>query len=101
MQFNNTLFRELLTLIETKTEFFKSGIEEPQCFDFRCYIDIDELFTTMNQSTQRYKIEEFKYCLALLRKFDYIITSNGSIDCITPSGFKFIMSQLHNIECKY
>ena len=62
---------------------------------------MDELFKSMNRTSERCNIEEFKYCLALLRQFGYIETSNGSIDRITPSGFKFILSQLHNIECKY
>lgn len=96
MQFNNTLFRELLTLIETRTTFTVNGLKEAQCFDFKCCIDIEELFATMNQTSERYKMEEFKYCIALLRQFDYIKTSNGSICGFTPNGYKFLLSTLHN-----
>ena len=101
MSFNNTLFRELLTLIETRTTFTVSGVKEPQCFDFKCCIDIEELFSTMNKTSERYKMEEFKYCIALLRQFDYIKISNGSIIGFTQNGYKFLLSTLHNIECKY
>lgn len=101
MKFNSTLFKELLTLIETRLKFANDELTEEQCLDFKCNIDLEEIFKTINQPKERCKMEEFKYCIALLRQFEYVKISNGSINGITPAGFKFIMSQIHSNECKF
>lgn len=101
MTFNSTLFKELLTLIETRVKFTRDGLIEAQCLDFECNIDAEELLKSMNKTNERYKMDEFKYCLAVLKHLDYIKISSGSINGITPSGLKFIMSQLHGIEFKF
>lgn len=101
MRFNKELFKELLVAIEYRLNFSLEGIKEPQCFDIECNINISEVFDTLNKTSARYKLDEYKYCLAILYQFDYIHMLNGVIDRITPEGFKFMLYTLYGLECKY
>lgn len=99
--FNNDLFRQLLTTIEYNIKFSVDGTTEPQSFDLSCNININDIFVLFNKNIERYKLEELKYCVSILREFDYIHTTEGVIDGITRNGLKFILLTLHGIECKY
>lgn len=101
MRFNKELFKELLVAIEYRLNFSLEGIKEPQCFDIECNINISEVFDTLNKTSSRYKLDEYKYCLAILENFDYIVISHGIINEITPKGLKFMLSTLYGLECKY
>lgn len=90
-----------MVTIEYRLKFVVDGVKESQSFDFKCYIDINEIYNKLNESGNNYKLDELKYCPALLRQFDYIEISNGTISRITPNGYKFLISQLYGIECKY
>lgn len=98
--FNTELFRELLNTIEYNIKFSVDGITEPQSFDLKCKMNINDIFILLNKTSNRYKLDELKYCLSILREFDYIHITEGSIDGITRNGLKFIISTLHGIECK-
>jgi len=100
MGLKENLFRELLAAIEDRLEFISNGLKEPQSFDFKCSIDIQEVYNKLNSNNQ-YQLDDIKYCIALLKKFDYVDVSNGFINRITPNGYKFILSQLHGINCNY
>lgn len=99
--FNTDLFRELLNTIEYNIKFSVDGITEPQSFDLRCKLDINDIFSLFNKNGERYKLDDLKYCVSILREFDYIHITEGTIDGITRNGLKFIISTLHGIECKF
>lgn len=98
---NNELFRELLSTIEYNIKFSLDDTDKPQSFDLKCNISVNEIFTLFNKTSNRYKLDELKYCVSILREFDYIHVTEGVIDGITRNGLKFILFTLHGIEFKY
>lgn len=94
MNFKLELLKQLLTSIESKLTFSVEGVKEPQSFDIKCYIDIEELIQKYSKISSE---DEVKYCLALLKQFGYINISNGFISNVTPEGLKFMAKVLHDM----
>lgn len=101
MQFNTDLFKQILNSIEYRLKFVVDGVNEAQSFDINCSIAVDDIIASVNTNGSKYKVEDIKYCLAVLRQMDYIDIAHGTIKTIKPSGYKFLLYMLHGIDCRY
>lgn len=97
MQFTSDTFKQILQAIEHKLKFSVKDINDPQGFDIVCSISAEDIINAISSS----KAEEIRYCLAVLKKIDYIDISSGVIHYITPKGYKCICEVLHGINFKY
>ncbi|MCH5209801.1 MAG: hypothetical protein J1F01_02450 [Oscillospiraceae bacterium] len=98
MKFNSALFKQILEDLEQSQSFIREGNDNIGYSDIKTGLTPKDL---AEKHAKGYSVEEARYCVAILYKLDYITTDTQHQIFITQAEHKFILSQLHGIECKY
>ena len=96
MYFDQTLFNNILKVIEEKLSFSEDNITSVHGWNLQLKLNVQEIFDKFPGNT-----DDIKYILKVLDLMDCIKfeTNNPStIDNLTPKGLKFLFSRLYNID---
>ena len=86
----------VLKAIEENLSFCGEELSEPQNWDFKLNLPVQDIIDKSPNET-----EKIKYTIKTLEVMGYIKFANGNysvINGITSSGLKYMFSRLHNIE---
>ena len=96
MNFDSTIFTDILKTLEENISFIGDNISNSQDWNFKLDLSVRTIIDKYPG-----KSNEVKYVIAILEQMEYIkfaINDTSTIVTLTPKGYKFIFKQLHNID---
>lgn len=96
MFFDQTLFNNVLKLIEEKLSFSEEGISNAHSWNLQLKLNVQEIFDKYPNENN-----EIKYILEVLDLtgcIKFVVNDHTTVDNLTPKGLKFLFFHLHNIN---